>query len=422
MIQMSAIPAVARMEARGFRLDAAAHARLLVDLAADRQEAEAAYLDACRERARRPGRPRHAVDAGREGSAADGPPVASDELANWARTAKAGRCSTKRAELRRAAHYPPIAHLLHRSPFSTSSSTVSASRWPRMSLRSPAVSMPATAPPEPTAAARPARGRTCSRYRGTSGSAPLFVADPGHVLVAADFSSMELRAAAEISGDDAMRAAFRRGDDLHSLTAATVTGKKPEDVMPEERSSAKRVNFGAAYGMGPDGLVKSAWDAYGLALSRAEAEQWLAGFAKTYPTFAKWRRKPCRQVRDGEEIVIGRDAAEGIGRVFELAWLPPGRSAYTVACNLPIQGACADASMLALAAIDDALFVEGIDGGPVAWLHDEIVLEVPIENAKRAAELLEKAMIDAFAETFPNAPLNGLVDVHSGTNWASLKT
>ena len=78
--------------------------------------------------------------------------------------------------------------------------------------------------------------------------------------------------------------------------------------------------------------------------------------------------------------------------------------------------------MLALTAIDAALFQERIDGGPVAWLHDEIVLEVPIENAKRAAELLEKAMIAAFAEIFPNAPLNGLVDVHSGTNWASLKT
>ena len=181
------------------------------------------------------------------------------------------------------------------------------------------------------------------------------------------------------------------------------------------------MNFGAAYGMGPDGLVKSAWGCYGLALSRAEAELWLAGFAKTYPTFARWRRDHAERCETERKIVIGRDAAEGTGRVFELAWLKQGRSAYTVACNLPIQGACADAAMLALAAIDDALFEEGIDGGPVAWLHDEIVLEVPIENAKRAAELLEKAMTTAFAETFPNAPLNGLVEVHIGPDWASVK-
>jgi DNA polymerase I-like protein with 3'-5' exonuclease and polymerase domains len=58
----------------------------------------------------------------------------------------------------------------------------------------------------------------------------------------------------------------------------------------------------------------------------------------------------------------------------------------------------------------------------MAWLHDEIVLEVPVKDATRAAELLEKAMVEAFAETFPNAPLNGLVEVHSGTDWASLKT
>jgi DNA polymerase I-like protein with 3'-5' exonuclease and polymerase domains len=114
--------------------------------------------------------------------------------------------------------------------------------------------------------------------------------------------------------------------------------------------------------------------------------------------------------------------ALGIGRVFELSWLNSDQSSYTVACNLPIRGACADASMLALAAIDEALCEAGINGGPVAWLHDEIVLEVRMEEATRAAELLEEAMVKAFAEIFPNAPLNGLVDVHSGTTWASLKT
>ena len=77
--------------------------------------------------------------------------------------------------------------------------------------------------------------------------------------------------------------------------------------------------------------------------------------------------------------------------------------------------------MLALAAIDDLLFEHGIDGGPVAWLHDEIVLEVPTEHAVKAAELLVKAMLDAFAETFPGAPLNGLVEANSGLNWAAAK-
>jgi DNA polymerase I-like protein with 3'-5' exonuclease and polymerase domains len=86
-----------------------------------------------------------------------------------------------------------------------------------------------------------------------------------------------------------------------------------------------------------------------------------------------------------------------------------------------LQGACADASMLAMAAIDELLFEHGIDGGPVAWLHDAIVLEVPTEHPVMAAELLVKAMLDAFAQTFPGAPFNGLVEANSGLNWAAAK-
>ena len=239
------------------------------------------------------------------------------------RTSKSGKLSTKKSELRRAAHYPPIAGLsavavldkqitsfgitlaTHVSPVTGrihAHYSVAGTNSGRASCSSPNLQQ---IPRD-------------KRFRA------LFIAAPGNMLVAADFSSMELRAAAEISGDAAMRAAFARGDDLHRLTAATVTGKKPEEVTAEERSSAKRVNFGAAYGMGPDGLVKSAWDGYGLALSRAEAERWLAGFAKTYPTFARWRRDHADKCETERKIVIGRDAAEGTGRVFELAWLQAG--------------------------------------------------------------------------------------------------
>ena len=97
----------------------------------------------------------------------------------------------------------------------------------------------------------------------------LFVPAPGNILAVADYSSMELRAAAYISGDPAMTAAFERGDDLHRITAAKMTGKDPADVTDEQRSAAKRVNVGAAYGMGAPGLVKSAWEGYGTVLTLA---------------------------------------------------------------------------------------------------------------------------------------------------------
>ena len=144
-------------------------------------------------------------------------------------------------------------------------------------------------------------------------------------------------------------------------------------------------------------------------------------FERKYPTLVRWQRAHADRCEERRLIVIGRDAAEGRGRFYPRSWLAQGKSFYTRACNLPIQGACADAAMLALAAIDRLLFEEGIEGGPVAWLHDEIVIEVPKADAERAAQLLEQAMSDAFAETFPGAPLVGLVQAHCGSDWASAK-
>ena len=116
--------------------------------------------------------------------------------------------------------------------------------------------------------------------------------------------------------------------------------------------------------------------------------------------------------------MIGKDVGRGIGRIYPQSRVPEGGSYYTRCCNLPIQGACADASMLALAYVDDRLFDAGIEGGPVAWLHDEIVLEVRADQAERAAEILKQAMIDGFVETFPDAPIDGLVEPHIGMSWA----
>jgi DNA polymerase I-like protein with 3'-5' exonuclease and polymerase domains len=78
--------------------------------------------------------------------------------------------------------------------------------------------------------------------------------------------------------------------------------------------------------------------------------------------------------------------------------------------------------MLALAYVDNRLFEAGIEGGPVAWLHDEIVVEVCVEDADRAVEIVKQAMTDGFAETFPSAPLNGLVEPHIGPNWGEAKS
>jgi DNA polymerase-1 len=419
-VQIAATAAVARMELRGFGLNIDAHAKLIDDLKREREDACAAYAEACRAH-------------GREDLATAPPPatphekeslleslLTSAELARWQRTEKSGALSTRRSDMRRAAHYPPIAALVKLAAIDKLLSAFG---------------------PTLAAVVSPVTGRIHAHYRvaaTASGRATcsgpnlqqmprdkrfraLFKPAPGNVLVSGDFSSMELRAAAHISGDPVMTHAFEEGQDLHRITASKMSGKSLEDVTDGERRAAKAINFGAIYGIGARGLMKSAWDGYGLRISEREAATWLEAFASAYPTFVRWRWEHARKCEEELRIVIGKDAARGRGRFFPKSRLKPDRSYYTRSCNLPIQGACADASMLALKAIDETLFDARIVGGPVAWLHDEIVLEVPANDAKQAAELLERAMVSGFAETFPGAPTRGLVEPHTGLSWGEAK-
>ncbi len=389
------------MQLRGFRLDTDAHHKLIEDLRDERYGVMAEYAKA-------------RIDCGHLALAGAPVPATPAERPHpdppdQSRTRRLGadgevrRLSTKRSDLRRAAHHPPITALSKLAAIDK----LLTSFGDRLAAKVSPVTgrVHASYKVAGTASGRAScSGPNLQQMPRDKRFRALFVADPGNILVVADYSSMELRAAASISGDLAMTAAFVRGDDLHRITAARMSGKDPADATDEERNSAKRVNFGAIYGMGAAGLVKSAWDAYGTVLTPTEATRWLAAFAEAYPIFDRWRREHADRCADRRYIVIGKAAANGIGRRYPLSRLPEGKSSYTVSCNLPVQGACADASMVALAAINDLLFEHDIDGGPVAWLHDEIVLEVPAKNAAKAAELLVKAMLDAFAETFPAPP------------------
>jgi DNA (cytosine-5)-methyltransferase 1 len=417
-IQMRAVPAATRMEQRGFKLDVEAHKRLIAELEQERITAEREYREAC-------------LASGHTALANQAPStpaqkaglltalLTSDELARWRRTEKSGALSTKRSELLRAGHYPPILALVKLSRLDKLLSSFGQTLAVLVS---------------------PVTGRIHAHYRvaGTaSGRAScagpnlqqvphnrrfraLFIPEPGHVLIVADYSSMELRAAAYISGDCAMTEAFEQAFDLHKITASRMSGKDPGEVTDEERKGAKVVNFGGIYGQGAAGLVQSTWAQFDLVLDPIEAKAWLQAFENSYYGFAQWRRDHYRRCEGQRYIVIGKDADRGMGRIFPQSRVPEGASYYTRCCNLPVQGACADASMLALAYVDDRLEA-GIEGGPVAWLHDEIVLEVREDQAERAAEILKQAMIDGFAETFPGAPLNGLVEPQIGPNWGEAK-
>jgi DNA polymerase-1 len=418
--QAGAVPAVARMQHRGILLDLEAHAALMQELKTKRIETGVAYQAACAENglhelARKlpetPAEKRAALEA----------ILPTEELAVWKRTPKSGELSTERSEMRRAAHYPPITALIELSRIDKIASSFGTTL---------------------AALVSPITGRIHANYRVASTNsgrascskpniqqAPrdpafraLFKAAPGHVFVSADYASMELRAAAHISGDHTMTAAFQAGKDMHRMTASRMLGKSEEAISNEERQAAKAVNFGAIYGSGAARLVQTAWDDYGLVLTIDEAVRWIAEFKRAFWPFTQWRDDHHEACEASGRIVIGKHAKHGVGRFFELSRVPAGKSTFTRCCNLPIQGACADASMLALTATDQALFDHEIDGGPVAWLHDEIILEVAEADAEKAAALLERAMLVAFAETFPGAPLKGLVETHLGADWAALKS
>ena len=187
----------------------------------------------------------------------------------------------------------------------------------------------------------------------------------------------------------------------------------PEDERKQHRKHAKPVNFGRLYGQGPTvssprrGVRPHPRPGHGEGVDRA--------LRRPIPT-SRAGAGPLRGLRAQRPHPDGREG----GHVHEIHWNADGYR-YTQCLNLPIQGACADAFMLALATVDATLFEAGIEGGPVAAPHDEIVLEVPEADAARAADLLREAMTAAFAATFPGAPLRDLVAVKIGRSWAETK-
>jgi DNA polymerase-1 len=272
-----------------------------------------------------------------------------------------------------------------------------------------------------------------------------FVAATGMRLVIADYNAMELRAAAAISNDAAMNTDFANGVDLHRRQAAETLGIPQDEVSKQQRDAAKPIAFGTIYGAGRRGLAASAWTNYDMVLSEDDAERARQAFLARYPDLAAWMDRSYAQSNQQGAVVAGR-----LGRVIEVAWerqqrvdgrynwrFPdeddtddldeeerpplPWRSVLkrTLCCNAPVQGACADAAMLALTWTDAALIEVGISGGPVLFVHDEIVLEVREADAVHAGALLVEAMTRAFAATFPNAPLAGLVELRIQAAWTA---
>lgn len=233
-----------------------------------------------------------------------------------------------------------------------------------------------------------------------------FKAGEGNTLVIADYSQIELRILAEFSGDEKFIEAFRSGADFHTTTAAQVFNVKPEEVTPDQRSFAKRLNFGIVYGVGASrfGIMTG--------LSQTDAENTMRRYFSTY-------RKLDAYLRDsGYRVTTERTARTASGRLLRLNFDENDRQAVGAArrygVNMPIQGTSADILKRALRLLHDAL--QGTSGKLVNIVHDEIIVECDQSEVDSAQAALEKTMVSAGEEFVRSVPVK--VDSRVARAWS----
>ncbi len=232
-----------------------------------------------------------------------------------------------------------------------------------------------------------------------------FIAPPGHVLVSADYSQVELRIMAHLSNDARLLHAFANGEDVHRATAAEIFGITPLEVGPDQRRAAKVINFGLIYGMSAFGLARE------LGLERGAAQTYMDRYFARYPGVARYMDETRAQARDKGyvETVFGRRL-----------WLPEIKSgnvarrqgAERAAINAPMQGTAADLIKLAMIAVQGWLEEQRLASRLILQVHDELVLEVPEDELARVRETLPRLMGGVAKLSVPL-----LVDLGVGGNW-----
>ncbi len=233
----------------------------------------------------------------------------------------------------------------------------------------------------------------------------MFVASPGNCLVDADYSQIELRILAHISGDETMRDAFLNGEDIHRITAAQVLGVPPEEVTARQRSQAKAVNFGIVYGISAFSLSED------IGVSVQEAKEYINTYMARYHGVRDYME---RVVREGKET--GR-AVTLYGRLRPLPELHASNFTQRsfgerVARNMPIQGTAADIMKLAMVRVQRAIDASGLNARLLLQVHDELIAECPEGEAEEVKALLIREMEGAANLTVPLT-----VDAKVGKTW-----
>jgi DNA polymerase I len=235
-----------------------------------------------------------------------------------------------------------------------------------------------------------------------------FTAPAGKRLIVADYSQIELRAAAAIAGETKMIDAYKSGADLHKLTAATVLGKPEDQVTKSDRQLAKAVNFGLLYGQSAPGLVKYAASSYGVTLDEDQATDIRQAFFRTYSRLRQWHGTSHNQAEAGVTEVRTRTGRRRLVPEKASEW-----ERFTALVNTPVQGGTADGMKHALILIHERL---PKSARIVSTVHDEVVVECREESADECREIITTAMVEAMAALFPEVPVE--VEANICTTWA----
>ncbi|MDO9308347.1 MAG: DNA polymerase, partial [Deltaproteobacteria bacterium] len=233
-----------------------------------------------------------------------------------------------------------------------------------------------------------------------------FIAPPGHVILSADYSQIELRVLAHLSGDRVFCHAFANDEDIHTRTAAEVFGLFPEMVTPEMRRQAKTINFGIIYGQGAFSLAKQ------LGIARKTAEQFIATYKERHNGAIGFLDSCIREAEEKGYVttILGRrlpipDIRSTNGNVLSYA--------RRNAINYPIQGSAADIIKCAMIRVHGRIRREQLHSRLIMQVHDELVFEIPENELIRMEQLVEEEMSRAVEM---NVPLR--VDINYGANWS----
>lgn len=236
-----------------------------------------------------------------------------------------------------------------------------------------------------------------------------FIADPGYVLLSADYSQVELRILAHISQDQSLIETFQRGADIHRATASKMFGIPEEELTVEQRRAAKTINFGVLYGMSSFRLSNE------LGISGQQAKDWIEAYFSRYPKIQEYLDRTLAEARSTGKVTTLFGRVRYIPEIHNRSFTVRG-NAERMATNAPIQGTAADILKMAMIALEENLNRDGAGARMLLTVHDEIVIEAPEASAADVAGIVKETMENIFPLAVPLA-----VDAHWGKSWYDAK-